>query len=157
MSIKLTRRIAAELLKRGESSVRIKDNAIQDAKKAITREDVRVLVKSGAVYATEAKHNLSLYSKELNDKRSQGRKRGPGRRKGSRKARGGVDYKKKIRAQRRLLAALKTEKAIDNETFKSLYRLVKGGNFQSKISLLGHIRSRGVSITDEQLNKLRHI
>ncbi|HVC58651.1 MAG TPA: 50S ribosomal protein L19e [Candidatus Acidoferrales bacterium] len=157
MSIKLTRRIAAQVLKRGQGSVRLKADALAEAKKAITREDVRVLVKGGGVYAVPKKHNLSLYSKELNEKRTQGRKRGPGKRKGSRKARGGVDYKKKIRAQRRVLAQLKQENAFDNETFKSLYRLVKGGDFQSKISLLSHIKSRGINITDEQLEKLRHI
>ncbi|MDE1810972.1 MAG: 50S ribosomal protein L19e [Candidatus Micrarchaeota archaeon] len=157
MSIKLTRRIAAQVLNRGESSIRMTDAAVADAKKAITREDVRQLVKGGGVFAQKKKHNLSLYSKELNEKRTQGRKRGPGRRKGSRKARGGVDYKKKIRAQRRVITMLKAENAFDNETFKSLYRLVKGGNFQSKVSLLSHIKGRGIAITEEQFNKLRHI
>lgn len=81
MSVKLTRRVASELLKRGESAVKIKPDALKDAEKAITREDVRNLIKSGNIYATKAKHNISAYSKVLREKRKKGRRRGMGRRK----------------------------------------------------------------------------
>ncbi|MDE1865648.1 MAG: 50S ribosomal protein L19e [Candidatus Micrarchaeota archaeon] len=157
MSIKLTRRIAAELMKRGESKVRIKPDKADDAKKAITREDVRALIANGSVYAIKEKHNLSLYSKELRVKRNKGRRRGPGRRKGSAKARQSIDYVKKIRGQRRVLAALKQEKSIDNEAFKRYYRLVKGGNFQTKGQLLSHLTTEGVKIDQQRLEKLRHM
>ena len=85
MSIKLSRRIAAEMMGRGISKVRIKPDRVEDAKKAITREDVRTLISSGAVYALKIKHNMSIYSKDLREKRNKGRARGPGRRKGSAK------------------------------------------------------------------------
>ena len=42
-----------------------------------------------------------------------------------------------------MLAALKQEKVIDNVAFKSYYKLVKGGNFPSKISLLNHLTTVG--------------
>ena len=156
MSIKLTKRVAAALLKRGVSSVRIKSTAVDDAKKALTREDVRTLMKDGNVYALAEKHNLSAYSKELGKKRTQGRKRGPGKRSGTLKARGGVDYKKRIRAQRRVLGILKDEKAIDNIMFKKLYALVKGGTFPNKVTLLNKVRSEGIVLDDEKFAKLRH-
>jgi large subunit ribosomal protein L19e len=157
MSIKLSRRIAAELLDRGVSKVRIKPDRVEDAKKAITREDVRNLITTGAVYALKEKHNQSIYSKELREKRNQGRGRGPGRRKGSANARMAVDYKKKIRGQRRVLALLKKEKAIDNLSYKKYYRLVKGGNFQTKASLLSHLTTDGVKIEEKKLAELRHM
>jgi large subunit ribosomal protein L19e len=157
MSIKLSRRIAAELMERGISKVRIKPDRVEDAKKAITREDVRNLITTGAVYALKIKHNQSLYSKALRIKRNQGRGRGPGRRKGSANARMAVDYKKKIRGQRRVLAALKMEKAIDNLAYKKYYRLVKGGNFQTKASLISHLTTDGVKIDDKKLEQLRHM
>ena len=157
MSIKLTRRIAAELLGRGESKVRIKPDRTDDAKKAITREDVRSLIASGGVYAIKAKHNLSLYSKELREKRNKGRRRGPGRRKGSAKARQAIGYGKKIRGQRRVLAELKRDKTLDNVAFKKYYRLVKGGNFQTKGQLLSHLTTEGVKIEQQRLEKLRHM
>lgn len=157
MSIKLTKRTAAIILKRGVSSVRIKHDALEDAQKAITREDVRALIKNGRVYALKEKENLSIYSKILKEKRSKGRRRGKGKKKGTRKARGMATYQKRIRAQRRILSELKKEKAINNEMFKKFYALAKGGSFQTKMILINHIKSRGVSITDEQLEKLKHI
>ena len=157
MSVKLTKRTAADILKRGVSSVRIKPDAIEDAKKAITREDVRALIKNGRVYALKEKSNLSIYSKILKEKRAKGRRRGKGRKKGTRKARGTMTYQKKVRAQRRILAELKEEKVINNEMFKKFYALVKGGSFQTKMTLINHIKSKGVGITDEQMDKLKHI
>jgi large subunit ribosomal protein L19e len=157
MSIKLTKRIAGELLTRGVSAVRIKADAIQEAKKAITREDVRALIKNGGIYTIKAKHNVSAYSKVLREKRMKGRRRGPGRRKGTAKARGMLEYKKKIRGQRRLLKALKNDNTIDNIKFKRYYALVKGGNFASKGSLLSHIRNDGLTIDEEKAKQLRHL
>ena len=100
---------------------------------------------------------MSLYSKDLREKRNKGRARGPGRRKGSAKARQAVGYEKKIRGQRRVLAALKKEKTIDNVAFKKYYRLVKGGNFQTKASLLSHLTTEGVKIEQQRLEQLRHM
>ncbi len=157
MSVKLTRRIAAELLSRGESAVRIKPGAVPDAEKAITREDVRGLIKNGSIYATKIKHNVSAYSKVLREKRKKGRRRGTGRRKGTLKARGTVEYKKRIRGQRRVLKALKSENIVDNESFKKYYALVKGGNFASKASLLSRMVNDGVQIKEEKMKELRHM
>ncbi len=157
MTVRLTKRIAADLLERGVSSVRIKESATAEAEKAITREDVRALIKKGDIYALAEKRNVSTYGKLLKVKRSKGRSRGSGRKRGTIKARGSIEYKKKIRAQRRVLLALKGDKTINNELFKEFYRLVRGGTFQSKASLLGHIRGEGVGISDERYQKLKHM
>ena len=157
MSIRLTKRIASDLLDRGESAIRIKETALANAQKAITREDVRQLVKKGDIYAIVEKRNVSAYSKALKIKRAQGRRRGPGAKKGTRKARSSVEYKKRVRGQRRVLLALKEEKSIDNVMFKQFYKLVRGGTFESKAQLLSHIKGKGVGISDEKFEKLRHI
>jgi large subunit ribosomal protein L19e len=157
MSIELTKRIAAQLLERGVTAVRIKEGAVAEAKKAITREDVRNLIKNGSIYTVMEKHNISAYSKVLKEKRKKGRRRGQGRRKGTAGARGIMEYKKTIRGQRRVLNDLKVQKVIDNEKFKKYYALVKGGSFANKVSLINHIKSDGVSINDEKMKQLRHI
>ncbi len=157
MSIKLTRRIAARVMNRGESKIRIKKDALEDAEKAITADDVRAMVKAGKIYALKEKHNVSLRSKVVRLKKMKGRRRGIGSRKGTAKARMSIDYKKKIRGQRRVLKRLKSEKVIDNPTFKRFYALVKGGTFANKASLINHIRSTGISMTDEKAKELRHI
>jgi len=157
MGLKTTKRIAGALLKRGISSIRIKPSAVEDATKALTKDDVRNLISKGSIYAVKEKHNMSIYSKILNKKRSKGRKRGRGRRKGTLNARAGRTYPKRIRAQRRVLDILKDDKSVNNETFKELYRLVKGGNFASKASLLNHIKAMGIEVSDEKFEKLRHV
>ncbi len=157
MSIKLTKRIASELTGRGVSAVRIKPDQLPEAKKAITREDVRTLIKNGSIYTIKEKHNISAYSKVLREKRNKGRRRGPGRRKGSQRARGILEYKKKIRGQRRVLKMLKEEKLIDNIKFKQYYALVKGGNFVSKATLLSRIMNDGLKIEEEKAKQLRHL
>ena len=157
MSIKLTKRVAAIIMDRGENSIRINPTAIAEAKKAITREDVRALIKNGSVYAIKEKKNLSIHGKELRKKRIEGRKRGPGRRKGTKNARHNISYPKKIRGQRRILKNLKEDKIIDNVVFKKYYKLTKGGGFPTKISLINHIKDSGIKISDELTEKLKHI
>lgn len=157
MSIKLTRRIAARLLKRGENAVRINESAHPDATKAITAEDVRGLIEKGSVYAVKKKRNLSIHGKELKIKRHKGRSRGPGRKKGTYKARIGRTYPKRIRAQRRIIKELKADGTINNEQFKKFYSLVKGGTFSNKAQLINHIMSKGVNIDSERYNKLKHV
>jgi large subunit ribosomal protein L19e len=157
MSVRFTKRAAASLMGRGETSIRIKEGSVADAEKAITTEDVRDMIKKGLVYAIAKKRNLSLNGKSNEKQKRKGRRMGAGKRKGTIKARAGVPYKQRVRAQRRLLARLKDDKALNNEQFKMLYALVKGGTFSNKITLLNRIRSEGIQITDENLEKLRHI
>ena len=107
MSIKFTKRAASLIMKRGESAIRIKRGSEADANNALTKEDVRKLVSSGAVYALKEKKNRSLNAKKLKRLREEGRRRGTGRRKGTRKARMGRKWEKKVRAQRALLREVK--------------------------------------------------
>ncbi len=156
-NMKLVKRLAGRIAGRGMGSIRIKPSAMDDAKNALTSEDVRALVKGGKVYALPEKHNLSLSGKALRARRKKGRSRGIGKRRGTAKARGGIDHKKRMRSQRRVLSALKEEKLITNEQFKTLYALVRGGTFLSKGALISRAKSAGVQISDEKSEKLRHI
>jgi large subunit ribosomal protein L19e len=150
MSLKFAKRVGAEILNRGESSIRINPNAIEDVKKALTREDVRKLIKDGAVFAVKAKHNVSMNSKILRKKRSEGRRRGVGRRRGSRKARGGISWEKKVRVQRAMLKELKHMGKLDSANFNRFYMLVKGNSFHDKASLLLHLKDHGINISDDE-------
>ena len=153
----LTRRVASRLLKRGESSIKIKPSAMVDAKGAISAEDVRNLIKKGDVYAVPEKRNLSLHGKERRKRRDKGRSRGKGRRKGTYKARTEVSYTKKIRGQRRILKDLKQKGTLDNEQFKKYYLLAKGGTFVNKVTLINRLVADGVQVSKEEFERLRHI
>ena len=60
MSIKFAKRAASQILNRGETSIRINPNSLQDAAKAITKEDVRALISNGGIYTIPEKHNISM-------------------------------------------------------------------------------------------------
>ena len=146
MTIKFTKRVAAELLGRGEGTVRVAPEAMDKAAKAMTREDVRSLVKEGGVYALKEKQNSRENAARLKERRAKGRSRGQGRRKGSLKARGGKRWEKHVRSQRLFLRQLKITGKIDNKQFRRYYMLIKGNSFQDKASMLRHLEEGGVKV-----------
>jgi large subunit ribosomal protein L19e len=154
MTIEFTKRIAAELLKRGESKVRINIMSLEKASKAMTREDVKRLIQDGGVYALKEKHNLSLSSKKLKLRRAKGRSRGQGRRKGSDKARQGRTWEKKVRSQRLFLKQLKLTGKIDKAAFRKYYMLIKGNSFADKASLLRRLDEEGTKVSPEEVTAM---
>ncbi len=154
MGLRFAKRTASKLLGRGESAVRINPNAVSDAKKAITRDDIRALISNGSIYATKAKKNKSINAKVLKQKRDEGRRRGPGKRKGTRKARGGLTWEKKVRSQRTLLRELKDMKKLDTKSYNQFYGLIKGNFFPDKASLLRRLGENGVQVTEEEMKKI---
>ncbi len=136
------KRLAASLLKCGRSKIRIDPERIREAGEAITREDVRKLIRKGVVkkVRTERERNPQAKYRQMQKKR--GRRRGPGRRKGAKGAREGqkTEWLKRIRAQRKLLSELREKGRIDRRTYRRVYRLAKGGMFRSKKHLLTYLR-----------------
>ncbi|MCL5117491.1 MAG: 50S ribosomal protein L19e [Candidatus Marsarchaeota archaeon] len=157
MSNKLVRRIAAQVSNKGLNKIVLKPTSMESINNALTRDDVKKLIKDGNIIIKKDLHNISFHSKVLKKKRQEGRSRGPGKKKGTKKARGFVDYKKRIRGQRLILHELKQSSIIDNNMFKAFNRLVKGNVFQTKTSLLNHIKSKGVPISEEKFNEMKHI
>jgi large subunit ribosomal protein L19e len=148
MSIKFAKRVASEILERGENSLRMRPESIEDIKKAITRDDVRKLIKEGAIVAIKPKHEL--HKKHAEERR----KRGAGKRKGRYNARRGRVWEKKVRSQRLLLQRLKTMGKIDNNFFKRYYLLIKGNAFPDKRSLLLHLSDDGIKISDDEIKQI---
>lgn len=154
MTLKFARRLAAELMDRGENAVRINPIALEKASKAMTREDVKRLIKDGSVYAIKKKHNLSKRSKLLRVKRAKGRRRGQGRRRGTDKARQGRRWEKQVRSQRLLLRKLRSSGKLDRGSFRKYYLLIKGNSFPDKASLLLHLGEEGVKVSPEELKAI---
>ncbi|UCH71679.1 MAG: 50S ribosomal protein L19e, partial [Thermoplasmatales archaeon] len=87
MSLKAQKRMAAEILKCGENRVYFDPYLIDDIQLAITREDIRSLIKEGII-RKKYKKGISKYRKNLHhQKKKKGRARGLGKRKGSKYAR----------------------------------------------------------------------
>jgi large subunit ribosomal protein L19e len=127
--MRLQRRSAADILKVGKSRVWLDPTKREEIDKAITRIDVKKLIKKGYIKALPEKLHRPK-------ERSKRRKRA-GSRKGkkfsvvSRKRR----WVSVVRALRGMLKQLKVSGQIDNKTYRQLRKLVKGGMFRSRSHL----------------------
>ena len=136
--------MAAQILKCGENRVFIDPYLIEEVKMAITRNDIRNLIKEGIIQK-KYKKGISKYRKNLNhERKKKGRGRGLGKRKGPKGARTPKKkaWMKRIRPQRRLLKKLRDRKQITTTNYRKLYKNAKGGMFASVAQLNRHIKEK---------------
>lgn len=146
MELSTQRRLAAELLSVGVNRVWIDPARVVDVSAAISREDVKRLIRQGVI-GTKPERAISRGRfRERISKRERGRRRGVGSRKGARKARQPKKavWIRTVRPLRSRLRELKREGVIDQREYRRLYRMVKGGAFKSRGHLETHLRERGL-------------
>jgi len=125
----LQKRLAGKILKVGESRVWLDPNKIKDIEKAITKWDIRKLVKQGAIKALPEK--LHRVKERKKKKYTTGRRKGakyallPGKRR----------WISTVRPLRKMLLELKNTGQIDLQTYKKIRLPVKGGMFRSRSHL----------------------
>jgi len=146
MDLSYQRRIAAELLGVGESRIKFDPNNIERIESAVTKEDIRRLIKEGIIFAEYMRSNSRGRWREFHRKRSEGRHRGYGKRKGALGAR--VNPKEqwifRIRKIRMFLKWLRDHEIIDSKTYRMLYRKAKGGAFESLASLKRYMKEHNL-------------
>lgn len=144
MNLKPQKRMAAEILKCGENRVYFDPYLIEDISLAITREDIRNLIKQGVIQKRYKKGNSKYRKKIQHQKKKKGRARGLGKRKGTRHARTPKKqaWIKKIRPIRRELKKLRDRKLITAANYRKLYKNAKGGMFGSVAQLNRHIKEK---------------
>ena len=144
MSLKAQKRMAAEILKCGENRVYFDPYLIDEIKMAITREDIRNLVKEGIIIKKYKKGNSKYRKNLLHERKKKGRARGLGKRKGTKKARFSKKkmWMNRIRPQRRELKKLRDRKLITTATYRKLYKNAKGGMFTSVAQMNRHIKEK---------------
>lgn len=146
MKLSTQRRLAAEILDVGINRVWIDPARSADVSVAISRGDVRGLIRQGVI---KAKPELAISRgriRKRTSKRERGRMRGAGSRKGTR---GAKEPKKAawirtVRPLRSRLRELKREGLIGQREYRVLYRMVKGGTFKSRGHLEGYLKERGL-------------
>jgi len=146
------RRMAAEVLKCGENRVWMDPDRCEEIAKAVTRSDIRLLIKGGAIAKKPVKGISSARKKKLKMQKEKGRRKGPGSRKGAKNAR--YPRKRKwvvtIRAIRAYLRELRDEGKIDRHIYRTYYRRAKGGVFRSKAHLRSHLIDEGIIKEEEK-------
>jgi len=135
----LQKRLAADILKVGQSRITMNPEHLEDIKNAITRRDIKRMISKGYIKTKRSKvKRPKLYQKK--------KKRGPGRRKGSSGAR--LTKKERwmhtIRPLRKMLKELRNKEKIDKRTYRNTYMLVKSGMFRSRSHLRLYLKQKGV-------------
>ncbi len=146
MSLRSQRRLAAELLKIGEGRVWIDPERIDDVEIAITREEIRKLIHEGVIKSLSSKGVSRARARVLQERKRKGLGRGPGGKSGSAKARISKKqaWMKKIRALRKKLRELKTNRVITVSVYRKLYDMAGSGAFESTADLERYIKTHGL-------------
>lgn len=142
-NLRSQRRLAAQILKVGQDRVWINPNRIDDVEAAITREEVRKLIHEGVIKPLKEKGVSRARARAVHEKKKKGLRRGPGSRSGAAKA--NVSKKEawmsKIRALRKRLRELKSQKVITESTYRKLYVMAKSGRFASVADMEHYIKA----------------
>jgi large subunit ribosomal protein L19e len=135
--------VAASVLKVGVHRIWMDPEAEAEIATAITRQDIRELVSSGAIKARPITGVSRGRARKLDAKRAYGHRKGHGSRSGAKYARSPKkqQWMKKIRALRRRLHELKADDTIDKSTYCKMYRKAKGGVYRNVAHMEAHIES----------------
>lgn len=141
MKLVVQKRIASDVMKCSGKRIKFDLDRITDIKEAITKADVRSLVKEGAIKKLQKKGVSRVRAKKRQIQRSKGRQKGKGKRKGTAKARTPKKdaWMKKIRHQRSFIKELKEKSLVTNQVYRMLYLKTKGGFFRSKNHLKNYL------------------
>jgi large subunit ribosomal protein L19e len=146
LNLRTQRKLASKVLECGINRVWIDPERSDEVSMAITREEIRKLVKDEAIKAIPENSQSRGRARILSEKKKKGRRIGPGSKKGkkysvvSRKNR----WMHRIRAQRRKLKDLRDRRIISVSTYRILYRRAKGGIFRSVAELERYINDRNL-------------
>ncbi len=132
-NLSLQKRMAASLYKVGLDRVKLDPSRAAEIKEAITKDDIRKLVKEGAIKILQKQGVSRARARKRLKQKRKGRRKGPGSRKGSRGARLSRKeaWMQRIRAQRKFLKMLKDKGYISQEVYRMLRQKAKGGFFRS--------------------------
>ncbi len=140
------RRMAASILKCGVNRVWMDQDRLDEIAKAVTKEDIRILINGKAITVRQIKGISSGRNKFNKKQKEKGRKGGHGSRKGAKYARlpKKERWMRTIRPLRKYLRSLRDEKQIDKTTYRKYYMKAKGGEFRSKHHLQTHLVADGI-------------
>lgn len=142
--LKSQRRMAAEIMDVGKGRVWIDPKQEEQIEEAITRQDIRNLIESGAIDKRDVKGTSKGRSKKNKKQKKKGQRKGHGSRKGKKTARKGRKEKwmETIRAIRKRLTEMRDEEEITQKEYRKLYDMAKGGFFRDTKHLENHVENK---------------
>ena len=137
------KRLAAAVMKVGQSRIRIDPDRGEEVASAVTRADIRKLVSGGVITSVQKAGVSRGRGRKLRSQKAKGRRTGPGSRKGAANARPPSKWISRIRALRDELRTLRETGAIDASAYRDYYVRAKGGQFRSRAHMKSHMRTEG--------------
>lgn len=142
----LQKRLAANIMKCSPHRIRLEPEKLTEITQAITKEDIRTLIKKGTIRAIKKQGISQGRTRQTKKQKRKGRQQGQGSRKGKHNAR--LSDKKMwintVRLQRTLLKKLRTKQLITTQTYQTLYAKSKGGFFRSLHHLKIYLTERNL-------------
>ncbi len=134
MNLKTKKRIAKSLFNVGNKRVWIDPDKSKEVKEAITKKDIKNLVKKDIIKIKQKKGQSGFRIRKAKIQLRKGRRKGIGSKRGASNARfpKKLRWMIKIRNQRDLLKYLRNKSLISKKNYRILYRKAKGGFFRSK-------------------------
>jgi len=137
VNIAKKRELVARILGVGANRIRFEPDRLEDVADSITRENIRSLVKNGAIWTVQP---VGTSRGRAIEKRAVWKVhgKGPGSKKGKQTARVGKKevYVVRVRSMRYHLKVLKDRKEITNDVYWQLYKKASSGQVRS----LAHLR-----------------
>lgn len=133
MNVKVQKRIAAEVLGCGIHRIWINPEEKDKVSMAITRGDVKKLVRDGVIKKRPEVSISKGRARTLHKKKKLGRRKGHGSRKGKKTAR--MSKKRawinRVRPLRRKLRDLREKNKLEPKSYRKLYKMAGSGAFRS--------------------------
>jgi len=150
--LKNQRRMASSLLKCGLHRVWMDQDRLEEIARAVTKDDIRILINGKAIKAKQKKGISSGRKRLIAHQKQKGRRKGYGSRKGAKYARfpRKRQWIRTIRPLRAYLREMRDSGELSASVYRKYYRKAKGGEFRSKRHLHTHLLSDGILKKEEK-------
>lgn len=127
------RKLAAQILKCGENRIRFEPDKLDDIKEAITKNDVRSLIKNNIISRKRLLTTSRFWARKRKIQKKKGKQQGFGSRKGRKTARLNpkTTWINKIRLQRDFIKYLRDNSMVTSSMYHDIYMKIKGGFFRN--------------------------
>lgn len=133
MKLDLQKRLASKVLGAGFKRVKLDQDKLTEIKEAITRSDIRSLIRNGSIKKLNKQGVSRARARFLAGQKRKGRRQGKGSLKGKRTSRlaDKLVWINMVRSQREYLKLLKEKDLLSVTNYRLLRNKVKGGAFRS--------------------------